>query len=42
MILNEHGVWRARHSDWYEKSLEMVVYENIIFSRALDRKFWLN
>ena len=37
-----HGGGKARHSDWYENSFLMVVYENSFFSRALDRKFWLN
>ena len=25
----EHGGWRARHSDWYENSFILVVYEKI-------------
>ena len=40
-IYQLHGVWRVRISDWYENSFIMVSYENF-FSRALDRKFWLN
>ena len=29
-------------SDWSENSFVEIVYEKIFFSRALDRKFWLN
>ena len=33
---------RALISDWSLDSFIMAVYEEIIFSRVLDRKFWLN
>ena len=35
------GGGRSCHSDRYENSFIMVVYEKSFFSRALDRKFWL-
>ena len=38
----QHCGRRAGHSDWYENSFTIVVYEEKNFSHALDRKFWLN
>ena len=37
---HEHPEGRSLTSDWCVNSFIMVVYENI-FSRPLDRKFWL-
>ena len=39
--VDDHSVWRARHSDLPENSSAMVVNEKIFFSHDLDRQKFL-
>ena len=37
-VYPKHGLWRARHSDWTENCLIMVVYENVYEKKNFEQK----